>query len=62
MNDYISVISGAYNLKRSTIRKVSDKQYFIDEQLNLLPLVYDGVTITFDQILIGTLINIRGEL
>lgn len=62
MNDYISVISGAYGLKRSTIRKVSDKQYFIDEQLNLLPLVYDGVTITFDQILIGTLINIRGEL
>ena len=45
----------------STIRQTASDQYYIDESLVLPDLVLEGCRIKFDQILIGTLVNVVAE-
>jgi hypothetical protein len=45
----------------STIRQTSLNQYYIDECLTFPDLVLDGYRVKFDQILVGTLINVVAE-
>lgn len=43
----------------SAVRQTASDQFYIDEKLDLPDLVVEGYRFSFDQILVGTLVNIR---
>jgi hypothetical protein len=45
----------------SSIRQTASNQYYIDEHITIPDLVLSGYRVKFNQILIGTLINVVAE-
>ena len=59
--DIINEVAAYAKVVPSTIRQTASNQYYIDEHLPLSDLVLDGCRVKFNQILIGTLVNVVAE-